>query len=176
MNPFRLYTEAGKDGYPPVWHSIDGGPGIKHLVREAAGHRCVRCGHPYKCGDHPMELVNGKYESWSPCDEQCSHPGPLRMNQGVVEAKARILTVHHLNEVKLDCRWWNLVALCQRDHLTIQGRVKLHRPWMLEHSEWFKPFAAGYYAATILGEDLTREETMDRLEELLAPGRGERVK
>ena len=32
------------------------------------------------------------------------------------------LTVHHLNGVKSDCRYENLVALCQRCHLHIQGR------------------------------------------------------
>lgn len=168
---YRLYdaADAGKDGYPLAWHET-----IKHDVREQAGHRCVRCKHPYRTGQHPMELVNGVMESWSPCDEQCSHPGPLRMNNGNVEAKARILTVHHLDEVKLNCRWWNLAALCQRCHLTIQGRVKLHRPYFLEHSEWFKPYAAGFYASSILAEELTRKEVTTRLEELLSLARKEK--
>ena len=91
----------------------------------------------------------------------------------IVESAWRILTVHHLDNNKLNCRWWNLAALCQRDHLIIQGRVKMRRPFFLEHSdflehsEWFKPYAAGFYASTILGEELTREETMQRLDELL---------
>jgi hypothetical protein len=33
---------------------------------------------------------------------------------------------------------------------------------------WFKPYAAGWYAWSYLGEDLTREETMARMDELLA--------
>lgn len=165
MSIYRLYdaSEAGRDGYPLAWHET-----IKHDVREQAGHRCIRCRHPYQCGQHKMELVNGKHESWSPCDELCQHPGPLRMNAGRVEAKARILTVHHLDEIKLNCRWWNLAALCQRCHLTIQGRVKISRPYFLEHSEWFKPYVAGFYASTILGEELTREQVTARLDELLA--------
>jgi hypothetical protein len=84
------------------------------------------------------------------------------------EAQWRILTVHHLNGIKHDCRWWNLVSLCQRCHLTIQAKVRMERPWTKEHSEWFKPYVAGYYAWSLLGEELTREETMARLEELLA--------
>lgn len=80
----------------------------------------------------------------------------------------RILTVHHLNGAKDDCRWWNLLALCQRCHLSIQGRVNPDRPWvMAEHTPWFRPYVAAFYAAKYLGVDLTREETMARLDELL---------
>lgn len=175
----RLYlrSEAGRDGYPLEWHRS-----IKHLVREQAGHRCVRCGHPYRNGEH------GKGE-WSPCDERCTHRGPVRTvgsdgrtfevdfeiataahlaRFAAVEARWRILTVHHLDGNKLNCRWWNLAALCQRCHLQIQGKVKMHQTYPWEHSDWFKPYAAGYYAMAYLGEELTREETVARLDELLA--------
>ena len=82
----------------------------------------------------------------------------------------RILTVHHLDGVKANCRWWNLAALCQRCHLTIQGKVKMGQAYLYEHSEWFRPYVAGYYALTVLGEDLTRAEVDERLPELLAAG------
>jgi hypothetical protein len=36
--------------------------------------------------------------------------------------------------------------LCQRCHLQIQAKVILERPWILPHSQWFRPFVAGYYA------------------------------
>lgn len=187
MNPLRVYldpAEIGSDGYPLAWHGACPGSGtckpIKDLVREQAGHRCLRCGHPYRTGEH------GRGE-WSPCDERCVHGGPVRY-QGVkiglgewqhydgsdvtvceyVEAQWRILTVHHLNGVKHDCRWWNLVALCQRCHLTIQGRVVMERVYPFEHSGWFKPYAAGWYAWAYLEEDLTREQTLSRLDELLS--------
>lgn len=79
-----------------------------------------------------------------------------------------ILTVHHLDGDKSNCRWWNLLALCQRCHLSIQGRVNPERPWvMAEHTPWFRPYVAGFYAVKYLGEDLTRDEVMERLEELL---------
>lgn len=197
MSAFRVYTEdeLGVDGYPLAWHET-----IKHLVREEAGHRCVRCGHPYRQGEHG----NGE---WSPCDVLCTHRGPVRWRSGIrpedgwhsrdrgnddlrvsdvelmllgreieaIEAQWRILTVHHLtgswgNEknAKRDCRWFNLCALCQRCHLQIQGKVQMARVWPWEHSPWMKPYAAGFYAVTYLGEDLSREETLARLDELLA--------
>jgi hypothetical protein len=176
-------SECGKDGYPLAWHK--GEPSIKDLVRDLSGHRCVRCLHPYRAG----ESGNGE---WSPCDERCDHAGPFRgwsagspcwhdeyanpnsarhyiVDKGYqrLDARWRILTVHHLTGEKADCRWWNLAALCQRCHLQIQGRVHMEQVYPYEHSEWFKPYAAGYYALTYLGEELSREETVDRLDELL---------
>jgi 5-methylcytosine-specific restriction endonuclease McrA len=163
---------------------------IPDYVREQAGHRCVRCHHPFVVGE-----TSGQ---WSPCHEQCRHTSPIRwsdddgahwqqedsqmlpvaearkvivyaLNQGWrIEAQWRVLTVHHLNGVKHDCRWWNLVALCQRCHLVIQSKVHLERPWNREHSDWFKPYVAGYYAAAILGEELGREEVEARMEEILS--------
>lgn len=166
---FRLYEphELGPDGYPPAWHET-----IKHAVREQAGHRCVRCGHPYRRGEH------GSGE-WSPCDDRCTHDGPIRwlcyMDHGGEhltscqrQAAWRILTVHHLDGDKANCRWWNLAALCQRCHLQIQGRVQMARVWPWEHSEWFRPYVAGYYAWVYLGENLDRDGVEARMGELLA--------
>jgi hypothetical protein len=175
---FRQYAPdecTGKDDYPPEWHDT-----IKHAVREQAGNRCVRCLHPY---------VKGAGQ-WSPCDIHCTHGGPYRYEwNGImedapegkpagitalliapreVEAAWRILTVHHLDGDKGNCRWWTLAALCQRCHLEIQGKVRMDRRWLREHSPWFRPYVAGYYAATILGEDLSREQVVARQGELLA--------
>ncbi len=185
MSLLRVYDviELGRDGYPLAWHRGD--PAIKDLVRELARHRCVRCQHPFVVGETEGE--------WSPCDERCDHAGPFRgWSAGKVtwwdeyenprtarhylieqcyerlDAKWRVLTVHHLTGIKADCRWWNLAALCQRCHLQIQGRVRMAQVYPYEHSEWLKPYAAGYYAATYLGEDLDRKETEARLDELLA--------
>jgi hypothetical protein len=74
VTAFRVYepSECGKDGYPLAWHNLGDGKGVKHLVREQAGHRCVRCLHPFVCGSTP-----GK---WSPCDERCAHKGPVRLS------------------------------------------------------------------------------------------------
>lgn len=79
-----------------------------------------------------------------------------------------VLTVHHMDGDRMNNRWWNLLALCQRCHLSVQNRVDPETPYWLEHSEWFKPYIAGYYAWKYLAEELTREETAARMEELLA--------
>ena len=50
-------------------------------------------------------------------------------------AQGYCLTVHHLDLDPSNNRWWNLAALCQRCHLSIQGRVIMERPWLFEHSE-----------------------------------------
>ena len=244
MSDLRVYDPAVDDfaasGYPVAWDWV------KHQVRERAGHRCIRCGHPYVVGqsgvmdaptpdlrammeehevpqsslDLAMELVAedegllvdptlvrmAKRQHWSPCDDRCDHGAPIRYRligtrewgqlsaeddqyshqsiglrtadssrpgdglpgQYEIQAAWRILTVHHLNGVKADCRWWNLAALCQRCHLTIQGKVVMDRVWPWPHSTWFEPYAAGWYAAAYLGEDISREEADDRLQELLA--------
>lgn len=168
--------------YPADW------PEIGDRVRAENGHRCIRCGHRYKTGEH------GKGE-WSPCDEGCSHGGPLawafasdvpmipisdtsvnastaRRLGGQTKARLvaqwRILTVHHLDGDKSNCVWWNLLSLCQRCHLTIQSRVNPAIPYFLEHSAWFRPYVAGYYAKRYEGRDITREEAVARMDELLA--------
>lgn len=78
------------------------------------------------------------------------------------------LTVHHWDGNKANCVWWNCIALCQRCHLSVQGRVNPERPWIFVHSGWFKPYVAGFYAKKYLGEDLTVEDVAQRLPELLA--------
>jgi 5-methylcytosine-specific restriction endonuclease McrA len=77
-----------------------------------------------------------------------------------------VLTVHHLDLDPSNSRWWNLLPLCQRCHLRIQSKVILERPWLYEHSEWFAPYVAGYYAHRAgLPED--RAWVMEHLNELL---------
>lgn len=85
-----------------------------------------------------------------------------------IEAQWRILTTHHLDGDKGNDEWWNTLALCQRCHLEIQGKVDPRIPWFLEHSPWFKPYVAGFYAHKYEGRNIAREEAMARLDELLA--------
>ena len=166
----RVYENVGGDGYPPEWHET-----IKHLVREQAGHRCVRCHHPYTVkrdgnvtatSGFQVEVAGG-WINVSRCDEFCTHGEPtiLLESDGSIVAPWRILTVHHLNGDKADCRWWNLAALCQRCHLRVQRTVVMPRVFPWEHTEWFKPYAAGWYAHAYLGDDLSREEMLARLDE-----------
>lgn len=135
--------------YPNEW------PTVARAIKDAAGWRCVRCGHPHERPGQPV-----------PCDEHCD---PTRHRGGLNDGKQRILTVHHLLEKdKHNLAWWNLVPLCQRCHLIIQGKVKLERRYMFQHSEWFKVYVAGWYAHSYLGLELSRDEVMARLDELLA--------
>lgn len=56
------------------------------------------------------------------------------------------LTVHHLDGNKANCALWNLAALCQRCHLSVQGRVKMEQGIFDFYpvSDWFKPHLKGY--------------------------------
>lgn len=187
----RRYDVVLPSGYPWEWSHATMAPlgnrenaihvpAIKDFIRSLANHRCLRCGHPYPPGiaeQHPRG-------EWTPCDEGCQHEGPTRWfdghnyYDGLPEAEMdrlmrrvahwRILTVHHLDEDKANCLWWNLAALCQRCHLRMQRAVVMGRPYHFEHTDWFKPYAAGFYAWKYEGVELSREETMARLEELLA--------
>lgn len=168
----------------------------KAMVRWLAGHRCERCHHPYiPKGDARMLGVEPSWhhgcDGWTRCDDRCYHRGPMRVwttegwaefdptpdacgpaihaiTPSVAEAQWRVLTVHHLDGDKANLSWWNLASLCQRCHLEIQAKVVMERVYPHEHSEWFKPHAAGYYAHVYLGEDLSRDSVMERLDELLA--------
>lgn len=114
--------------YPENWKEIAA------AVKDAAGWKCVRCGHVHD------------------------------------RASGHVLTIHHLDMNPANNSWWNLAPLCQKCHLHIQAKVVMERPWMFEHSTWFKPYAAGYYAHCAgLPED--REYVMAHLEELLAAHR-----
>jgi len=95
----------------------------------------------------------------------------IRCDRPHEPAAGYCLTVHHVTMAKDEPfdHWWAFLVLCQRCHLQIQHKVILDRPWvMVPHSDWFKPYAAGFYAAKYLGEHLSREEAMARLDELLA--------
>ncbi len=129
-----------KGEYPQHWGVL------ADAVERAAGSRCIRCGHPK--GDHPaskeeyfagegIELRQGYAIVLMPCDRLCTHEKTQKL---------RVLTVHHLDGDKANDYWWNLVALCQVCHLQVQARVIPERPWLFEHTEWFKPYVAGYYA------------------------------
>lgn len=100
--------------YPQNWKEI------ARQVKDAAGWKCIRCGH-----DHDP-------------------------------ASGHTLTVHHFNGDKGNCAWWNLLPLCQRCHLSIQGRVNPEQPYMFDHSDWLKPYVAGFYAWKYLGLELKR--------------------
>lgn len=91
---------------------------------------------------------------------RCGHPDDV--------TTGHVLTVHHFDGDKSNNEWWNLMALCQRCHLKVQGRVNPEITYFLEHSEWAKPYVAGFYAKKYECRNITREEATARMAELLA--------
>src|SRR5260221_3148669 len=87
---------------------------------------------------------------------------------GSPSVPGRILTTHHFDGDKSNDVWWNLLALCQICHLQIQGKVDPETPYFLEHSEWLKPFVAGFYAWKYEGRMIERPEAEARMIELLS--------
>lgn len=87
---------------------------------------------------------------------------------GSESVKGRILTTHHFDGNKANDEWWNLLPLCQVCHLQVQAKVDPETPWFLDHSEWIKPYVAGFYAFKYEGRMITRQEAVARLNELLA--------
>ncbi len=147
--------------YPDDW------PAIALLVKVEAEWRCIRCGHP---DDPELCKETGIRRGWLPCDAQCDS---RYHSPSIPHSKQRILTVHHFDGDKSNCRWWNLGALCQVCHLSIQGKVKMQQRWLLPHTPWFRPYVAGYYAWVVLGEALSREAVEERMTELLWAGQPE---
>ena len=96
--------------YPENWKEI------ATEVKDRAGWRCERCKHPHETSTARV-----------PCDDKCLH---------LKDGKQRMLTVHHLDMNKTNCEWWNLVALCQGCHLSIQARVDFEQSWMFELPPW----------------------------------------
>lgn len=100
------------------------------------------------------------------CCVRCNHPDDPKAGH--------MLTVHHLDMDKSNCVWFNLLALCQRCHLSIQARVVLERPWLMPHSLWFRPYVAGYYAH-VHGLNTDREWVLAHIDELLDIGQTVRL-
>ena len=120
-----------------------------------------------------MPRFSGSYPAnWQQIADACKQQAGWRCERcGHADDRAsgHVLTVHHLDGDKSNCRDWNLAALCQRCHLSIQGRVRMERVWMLEHSPWFKSHAAGYYAH-LHGLPDDKEFVMLNIEALLQLG------
>lgn len=116
-------------------------------------------GGPYP--DNWKEIAKACKDAADWCCIRCGHPHE--------PATGYTLTVHHLDMDPANCAWWNLAALCQKCHLQIQHKVIMERPYFFEHSEWFKPYVAGYYAHQF-GRQEAQRYVMDHLEELIALG------
>lgn len=133
----------------------------RELSRETkarVGNRCVRCFHPF--GDDGRPLY---------CDHRCD---ASRGMHSTPENRAVGLNfgIHHLDGDKANNAWWNLLPLCNSCHLTIQARVIPERPWLLAHSDWFRPYVAGFYAHYYGRLEISRTEAEADTARFLAMG------
>jgi hypothetical protein len=120
----------------------------------------------------------GEYpDDWKVIARECKDAAGwkcVRCSSSHDPAAGYALTVHHLDLDPRNNAWWNLAALCQRCHLRIQAKVVMERVWLYDHSDWFVPYVAGYYAAK-LGLSLNRDEVIARAAELIEIGQGRRA-
>ncbi len=68
---------------------------------------------------------------------RCQHPHD--------PTSGHCLTTHHFDGDRGNNERWNLMALCQRCHLSVQGRVDPDVPLLMEPSDWIRPYIAGFY-------------------------------
>lgn len=147
---------------------------LSRETRALVGNRCVRCFHPFDANGKPML-----------CDEQCDRirgrQVPISMDRTGWTDQYRTAAhlfwvyglnfgIHHLDGNKENNRWWNLLPLCNSCHLTVQARVIPERPWLLTHSDWFKPYVAGFYAFYYGRLELDRAAVEADLHRFLAMG------
>lgn len=86
--------------------------------------------------DNQEAIHKALKDKWGWKCERCGHPHDVE--------SGHVLTVHHLDLNKSNNADWNLACLCQKCHLSIQGRVFMPQSYMFDHSEWFKPHLEGY--------------------------------
>ena len=75
--------------------------------------------------------------------ERCKHPDD--------RIAGYMLTTHHLDGDKSNVEDWNLAALCQRCHLSIQSRVDMFQAYFFDHTPWMKPHVEGRDKALAMG-------------------------
>lgn len=135
--------------------------GVKDIVRMLAGHRCIRCGHPYREGrftwaprrpeepapDVQLKALNddlapadraGHRTHWSPCDEHCQHSAPIRVRdqprvEFAVPANAPV------TDSRLDDVWRYWPTLRKRDALQVDpvdNAGAIVRDWKDVEAAW----------------------------------------
>lgn len=113
--------------YPLTWDRI------ARRIKRAAGWRCERCRHPQRPDGGQLA-----------CDDRCRHE-PCGTGVSPVEI-FRILTVHHLDGNRANNAWWNLAALCQRCHLSVQSTIDFDQAVLFpdQYGDWFIGHLQGY--------------------------------
>lgn len=89
-------------------------------------------------GDWKQIATRVKDESNWKC-VRCDHPHDPKAG--------RCLTVHHFNGDKACNEPWNLMALCQACHLSVQARVNPMVGLLVMPAAWSMPYIVGFYEA-----------------------------
>lgn len=95
---------------------------------------------PNHKGEYPDNWPAIAREVKTDADWHCVRCGHANDN-----TSGHVLTVHHFDGDKANCERWNLMALCQRCHLSVQARVDPEMPLMFWPSVWAMPYIAGFY-------------------------------
>jgi hypothetical protein len=146
---------------------------VSAAVRATTGNRCARCHHPFAYNGRPLD-----------CDDRCDATrgrlidgpaGEMIRNAGIdgpheFRLPGLNFGVHHLDGRKDNNAWWNLLPLCNSCHLTIQAKVIPERPYLFAHSDWFKPYVAGFYAFYYGHVYITRDQADADLDRWLRTG------
>lgn len=94
------------------------------------------------CGAYPANWKDIATEVKSDADGKCIRCGHVHD-----VPSGHVLTVHHFDGNKSNGERWNLMALCQRCHLSVQTRVDPQNPLMFYPTPWAMPYIAGFYEA-----------------------------
>ena len=154
---------------------------LKARVRLEAGHRCLRCQHPYMPkGDAKMLGLEPSWrpDGWSACDLRCDHLGPKRVVDvdGVlkfsnptpgrawhrhiligdsgrrVESEWRVLTVHHADGDKGNVPG----GTCSRSASGATLRCRRRSSWSASSRTRTRPGSGRSSPATTLGSTWAR--------------------
>ena len=170
-------TYAGD--YAPDWRAVS------LMTKAAAGWRCIRCRHAFNPDDgKPLPCdplicdrtrgIHRRMTSVAMAGERTPATRAAELAEITLtdeEALARLsFTVHHFDGDKRNDRWWNRLALCNSCHLKIQSSVIAERSWILEHSEWAKPYIGGFYAWWFAKQEPSRETVEADVDLFLALG------
>lgn len=99
-------------------------------------------GQPFHKGEYPANWKQIAREIKDAAQNRCVRClAPHNPPEGYT------LTVHHFDGNKSNVEKWNLMALCQRCHLSVQARVDPQVPLMFDPSAWAMPYIAGFYEA-----------------------------
>lgn len=91
---------------------------------------------------------HGEYlKNWDELARSLKERGGWKCVRCGIHARGSEIGVHHFDGNRENNEMWNLMVLCRRCHLSLQGRVDPRNPIFFDPSVWAMPYIAGVYAA-----------------------------